>query len=167
MRTKFSLLALLLGASLSLFTACTEADPCKDVQCGANGTCFEGACVCNEGFEGTACDKEWSAKFLGNYGGSDVCGGKTYNLTKEAVITRVDGTTINITNFGGFDSSIRAKVKRGSTTAATDLDLTFTDAGQRKFVGTATLTGTTIKGSYTVSYNDGTSDKCDFTYTKK
>ncbi len=31
-------------------------DPCAEVECGENGQCTDGACVCNEGFEGEQCD---------------------------------------------------------------------------------------------------------------
>merc|ERR1719499_2358138 len=32
------------------------ADECADVNCGANGDCSEGACVCKNNFIGDACD---------------------------------------------------------------------------------------------------------------
>jgi len=32
------------------FTACVEEDLCENVNCGDNGTCFDGNCVCDLGF---------------------------------------------------------------------------------------------------------------------
>jgi len=46
------------------------SDPCKDVDCGANGSCDEGICVCAEGYEGASCETEIRGKFLGTYEGS-------------------------------------------------------------------------------------------------
>jgi hypothetical protein len=169
MRTKFFLPILILGISLFFVSSCGEADPCKDVNCGANGTCFLGECVCNEGFEGAGCAAEWSAKFVGSYLGRDVCKGTTYTLKTPAVFSRVDGSTVQIANFGGFDDAfIRAKIKRKESTSTTAdvLDLTFTDAKQRRFTGTATISGNKITGTYTVTYSDNTSDNCTFEYTK-
>ncbi|MBT8231763.1 MAG: hypothetical protein HKO66_12105 [Saprospiraceae bacterium] len=44
-----------------LFLACTLlvfscSDPCKDVDCGANGICDEGICNCDPGYSGTNCE---------------------------------------------------------------------------------------------------------------
>ena len=69
---------LLVFCGLSIF-ACS--DPCDDVDCGVNGTCVEGTCDCDEGYEGTFCETETRAKFLGTYSGDispcfdDILGG--------------------------------------------------------------------------------------------
>lgn len=169
MRTKLFLPILILGISLFFISSCGEADPCKDVDCGVNGTCFIGECVCNEGFEGAGCTAEWVTKFVGSYLGSDKCGTRTLTLTKPAIFSRVDGTTVQIANFGGFDDAfIRAKIKRktASSTTADVLDLTFTDAKQRRFTGEATITGNKISGRYTVTYSDNSKEDCTFDYSK-
>lgn len=148
--------------------ACGTDDPCKDVECGTNGTCFEGACVCNEGFEGSDCNAEWAAKFVGSYFGSDVCAGTTFNLTKAAVVTRTSESTVTIANFAGFDSVTKATIKRENTSSTTAdvLNIDDTDPAGRKFLGTAKISGSAITGSYRVTYSDGTFDDCTFNYTK-
>ncbi|MBK8922903.1 MAG: hypothetical protein IPM81_15560 [Saprospirales bacterium] len=158
----------LLGAMVVFAPACGDSDPCKDVDCGVNGTCFEGVCVCNVGYEGDACAEEWATKFLGSYLGSDVCGGTTYNLSKPAVITRISESKIQIANFGGFDSILQADVKLASSSdiTAEQIEYNYTDPTGRKFVGSGQINGNTLTGTYTVTYSDGTSETCTFNYTK-
>lgn len=159
----------LLGSMVVFAPACGDSDPCKDVDCGANGTCFEGACVCNVGYEGDACGVEWATKFLGSYLGSDNCNGTVFNLTKPAVVTRVSESKIRISNFGGFDSILDADIELASSSATTAEKISFTnyaDPAGRKFTGTGEINGNTLSGTYTVTYSDNTSETCTFTYTK-
>jgi len=55
-----------------LFTLFTIgcSDPCDDVNCGTNGTCDEGTCICKEGFEGELCETEVREKFIGTFSGN-------------------------------------------------------------------------------------------------
>lgn len=54
---------------LTIFTiGCS--DPCSDVDCGSNGICDEGTCICAEGYEGAACETEIREKFIGTYEGN-------------------------------------------------------------------------------------------------
>lgn len=46
------------------------SDPCDDVDCGTNGTCDDGTCLCSDGYEGMNCETETRAKYLGTYTGS-------------------------------------------------------------------------------------------------
>lgn len=175
MSKKLFLLAALFGAFTLFTTSCVETDPCKDVDCGPNGTCFEGTCECNDGFEGDACDIEWATKFLGSYLGSDNVTASTagttlgvYTLAQPAVVTRLSETKIRISNFGGFESFLDATIQRETPTSLTaeELDLTFTDPTGRKFTGTAKLTGSALTGTYRVTFSDNTYDDATFNYTK-
>ena len=152
----------LLGAMVVFAPACGDKDACKDVDCGPNGTCFEGTCECFDGFEGTACETEWAEKFLGPYLGFDICAGTTYNLTKPAVVTRRNEQEVRISNFGGFDSFLDAAIANGNQLTFTN----FTDPAGRRFTGTAQISGNTLTGNYTVTYSDNTTESCTFTYTK-
>lgn len=161
----------LLGA-MTMFAAC-EADPCKDLdgKCGT-GTCFEGTCVCDEGYEADAegiCNLEWAAKFVGSYTGQDVCPSGTYTLNAPAVVTKTAVDKISISNFGGFESVVKATVSKAATTdeSATKLTIDDTDPAGRKFVGSATISSKTISGSYTVTFPDNTSESCTFSYTQQ
>jgi len=157
----FLLPALLLGAFLMFTPACGDSDACKDVDCGTNGACFDGDCVCDDGFEigtGGLCDTEWSAKFIGSYTGTDGCGGA---LTTPVGITRVSESKIRITNFGGFLSYVDADVE-GSDISITN----YTDPANRKFTGSGEINGNTIIITYTVTYDDNTTETCTMTIAK-
>ncbi|MCD8528476.1 MAG: hypothetical protein LRY27_00485 [Chitinophagales bacterium] len=47
-------------------------DACKDVQC-VNGSCDDGTCICEAGYEGTTCDTQINDKFEGTW--DMPCGG--------------------------------------------------------------------------------------------
>jgi hypothetical protein len=160
----------LLGV-MTMFAAC-EADPCKDLdgKCGT-GTCFEGTCVCDEFYEADAegiCNVEWATKFVGTYTGQDICPSGTYQLSPSAQIAKTAVDKVSITNFAGFNSIVKATVSKAATTDESAVKLTIddTDAAGRKFVGTATLAGKVLTGSYVVTI-DGAPESCTFTYTQQ
>ncbi len=148
--------------ALAFLTSSCNPDPCKDVDCGLNGTCLDGSCVCDAGYEGASCEIEWATKFEGSYLGKDVCGGTTYNLTKPAVISKRSATEVRITNFGGFDSFIDAQVTKSDELGFTNYE----DPAGRRFTGSAKISGNKLTGSYTVTFSDGSSEGCTFEYTK-
>ena len=168
MSKKLFILPLFIFGAFLAITTTSCGDKCKDVECNT-GTCLDGTCECGDGFEGTNCEIEWSAKFTGSYLGADVVTASTagtalgtYNLTSPAVITRKSETVISISNFGGFTSFIEATL-----TSSTDVNINYTDPGGRKFVGTATLSGNTLSGNYVVTFtSDNTTDTANFSYTK-
>ncbi len=160
----------LVGA-MTMFAAC-ESDPCKDLdgKCGT-GTCFEGSCVCDEGYEADAegiCNLTWANKFTGSYLGSDVCPSGTFALNTPCVISETAADKVTMTNFAGFGSVTKGTITRNDAneTSASKLVIDDTDPAGRKFVGTATITGSAIAGSYTVTFPDNTSESCTFSYSK-
>ena len=166
----FYLFALL--CSMSIFmTSCGETDPCKDVDCGANGTCFEGSCVCNQGYEGSDCNTEWSAKFLGDYSAKSSC--LAANETYQGDIVRVSATEIRINEFGAYTgtNNIKATINLASASDVSANALTITnydDGFNRTFNGTGTISGKVITINYTVDYHDGQPvESCTETITLK
>jgi hypothetical protein len=175
MSKKLFLLPILLFGAFLMTTTTSCGDECKDVKCGDNGTCFEGECVCNEGYEGAECDLTWAAKFEGSYLGADVVTASTagndlgtYNLTTPAVVTSRSESSIRIANFGGFASFVDATISRANASdlTATKITIDFTDPAGRRFSGDGTYTSTGISGSYRVTYSDSTYDDATFNYTK-
>ncbi len=166
MSKKLFILPLFIFGAFLAVTTTSCGDKCKDVECNT-GTCLDGTCECGAGFEGTNCEIEWSAKFVGSFLGQDVVTVSTagnvgtYPLTTPAVVTRISETEISISNFGGFLSFVRATVD------ATDhIKIDFTDPGGRKFLGEGTFNGSTLSGTYRVTYSDNTYDDATFTYSK-
>jgi hypothetical protein len=72
---KLQLLATLFLGTLTLASC---RDECKDVDCGANGTCVEGTCVCNEGYLGGSCETAWNAKYKGTFSCDVTCNSGTF-----------------------------------------------------------------------------------------
>jgi len=65
---KFSILSFI-TAFFFIISSC--GDPCDDVDCGMEGICIDGTCLCTEGYEGTNCEIEIRAKFVGNWMAND------------------------------------------------------------------------------------------------
>ncbi len=68
----FNLKCLLLLCCLATvyFTSCTpRCEECCNAQdkCGPHGTCLDGACTCEDGYETQVCDTLSSTKFLGRW----------------------------------------------------------------------------------------------------
>lgn len=60
------LLQVFFSASLlCLMFACS--DPCDDVNCGDNGSCDDGTCICETGYEGTNCESLTIDRYTGSW----------------------------------------------------------------------------------------------------
>ncbi len=166
MSKKLVFLTMFFLSATVFLTSCGDSDPCKDVDCGANGTCFEGTCVCNIGYEGTNCDSEWSAKFVGNYAGEDVCNTGTFEYDMK--ISKVSESKILLEDLGGTVYDVEAEVSlvSPSDVTATKITINYTTGG-RLFVGQGTINNGKITGDYKISQNGTVTDDCNFTLTKK
>lgn len=102
-----------LGMLFVVFSACPK-DECKDVNCGDNGVCVEGICLCDDGYEQDAtgaCTVEAREKFLGSWNVVEDCSSSpaaAYDITSSPGSTIID---VNITNFWGlFVAQVKATV---------------------------------------------------------
>jgi hypothetical protein len=160
--------ALVLGTISVTFTSCGDDDPCKDVVCGDNGSCFDGSCICNVGYElGTdnKCSVEQRAKFTGSFTGAETCtvGTDNYTITIATSANGIDKVVLsNVYNQG---ITLTGTVNKNALTIAAQ---TITVGGQTyTFQGSGTYTaGTppTIKIEYTI--NGTPSNSCTFNGTK-
>jgi hypothetical protein len=154
MNKKLLLLSVLLGAFVMFAPACgdDDTDACKDVDCGVNGACFSGDCVCDDGYElGTdsKCSVVSREKFLGAYAATETC-----NVSGDYNSTITTSSSINkvvVTNFADGGTNITCTIDEKSITV---------DAGQK--IQNLDVTGSgiaTVSGSKTViawNYKVGT-----------
>lgn len=141
------------------FSSC-ETDACKDVDCGEYGTCVDGDCVCDTGYEGVNCDTQERTKFVAGYSVSESCtsGNYTYSVTVTTSTTGVD--KIIVTNFGDYGIDVVGTVDGSSVTFANQTlsGLTLSGSGQ--------LSGNILTITYTISQGSAT-DSCTMTCTKQ
>jgi hypothetical protein len=132
-------------------------NPCRNVDCGVNGECEEGVCICDAGYEGDACETRINAKFEGTYSTTDACAGAGYSQTVSA--STATPTEIVFSNLGNFTNPavVRATVSNSTSFAASN----FVDATGRSFSVTGSISGTTISLNYTVTYSDGEVETCN------
>jgi hypothetical protein len=127
----------LVGA-MTMFAAC-ESDPCADLEgkCGS-GSCFEGTCVCDQGYEADAagvCNVEWSAKFVGEYIGRDTSVSDNPDFsgvfelppTDPCEIRRVSESQVSIINLGYFGAQFTANVSKLNASDESALLIEFVD----------------------------------------
>jgi len=69
--TAFSCLAI---AGTVTFTACVK-DSCSDLKCQNGGSCSNGFCNCQTGYEGAECELKSADKFVGSFPGHLHCDG--------------------------------------------------------------------------------------------
>lgn len=167
-------------ALMLMLQSCTE-DLCKDVDCGENGTCFEGNCTCLTGYEGTLCDAEWTDKFLGDYVGV-LCPLNDPIVNINSALTREDFALIRIANFAGSTKAVLADVINENTTVlrgdiidVTGLGITmppdFTvDASTVAYTGEGLYENGSLNFDITITYNstlaDEVSETCGMNYSK-
>jgi len=142
-------------AAVTIFNACGSTDKCESVNCGLNGVCNDGTCVCDAGYEGTNCETQIRQKYLGTWLAKenpcsyDSCGKITaincpnYNITiiedpnaKNKFILK------DLGNYPGANIQIPAKV-----TTSTEFTLDTTDVGTINPVATFYGNGTYISSN--------------------
>lgn len=159
MKTRiFQILGVVAIATIGM-TSC-ETDACKDVDCGLNGTCVDGDCVCDAGYEGVDCDTEERAEFLGTYNVSESCtsGNYTYSITVSTSSSGV--TSVIISNFGDYNVNVTGTVSGNALTIASQ------SVGGGQFQGSGQISGNILTISYTVTAGTST-DSCTMTCTKQ
>lgn len=162
--------ALLVGAFLMFIPACTDENLCKDVDCGTYGTCFDGDCVCDDGYEiGTSgkCDTEQRAKFLGTYNSSETCTPpSTGSYSNTITASGSDVTKVVISNFGDSGLNATATIDGYDVTVEPQ---TFTIGGTTFEItgdGQLNSAGTTITLNYEARTGGAVAFNCTITMNK-
>jgi hypothetical protein len=166
MSNKLFLLPALLGAML-LFSPACDKDNCKNVEC-ANGTCFEGVCDCDAGYETDAegvCTVESRTKLLGTYNTSETCDGTpTGSYSNSITASGADISKVIISNFG--DSGLNATATVTGDDVTVDA-ATFNIGGTSyEVTGDGTVSGSTVTITYQARAGGVVAFTCSMTMTK-
>ena len=159
-------------AAFGFFSSCTP-DPCKDVVCGTFGTCLEGDCLCDDGYEldaNGACNTEMRTKFIGTYQLAETCVDDTGAVTtwNYACNITASGVSVDKIIFNNlYDQNV--------STTATVSGKSFTIASQAINNSTISGSGTINDGvnpivisfTYTVTFANGDTDTCTGTMTRQ
>jgi len=148
-------------------TSCDTADACKDVECGDYGTCLDGDCVCDAGYEGTNCATESRADFIGSYNANEA----DCNLVDQAASISASSTGANkiaITGFGGFACN-GSPIAVIATVSGDDVTIASQNFCSGSIVinsgsGSINASGTVVTITYNATFN-GTTGNCTTVYT--
>lgn len=162
------LLPALLGAFMMFMPACGESDPCKDIDCGAYGDCFEGDCVCNVGYEKDAeglCTIEMRAKFIDTYNTTESCTPpSTGSYSNQITASGSDVSKVVISNFGDSGQNVVATVDGNTITVPST---TITAFGQTFDIqASGSITGNVVTITYEARQGGALQFTCTKTMTK-
>ncbi len=134
------------------FSSC-ETDACKDVECGANGTCVDGDCICDTGFEGNNCETLVRAKYLGTFNVAETCSQST---DQYAVTIAAGSSDVAVTISNLYDAGF---VVNGTVNAEGGITIASQSFGNGTISGSVTRAGGVTTINFTISVG-GDSDTC-------
>jgi len=160
-------------AAGAFFASC-EQDPCKDVACGTNGTCVEGTCNCEAGYEKDAanlCNTMQRTKFIHTWSVADNC--SRSGMSNYAVVAS-SGSSISQVSFTNFWGLWTTAVVGTVGTNGMDITIARQQDGTSPYYvegsGTINTAGTSISMMYVISdETDPTNilrDSCTATWTR-
>ncbi|HYV90437.1 MAG TPA: hypothetical protein VE978_01585 [Chitinophagales bacterium] len=158
-----SFLGMVAVVTVMFFNACTS-DPCKDVNCGANGNCVDGTCICDVGYEGTGCTTLSRDKFVSvwnSINNSCIGGQSTGQLTVTAGSTALD---MNLSNFGHLICGAGAIIVSATITGETTFEIPTQVVCGTTYSGSGSLNGNQLDISYTFSDPYVGNGSCTDTY---
>lgn len=129
---KLSLIGIVTVLFLNLTTSCTNT--CAGFDC-QQGECQDGACVCDEGYEGSSCNTAWSEKFIGTYEGTDCydAGSATYSVNSGSEPDEII-----------YDNKYKGTIKNGDELIFPEQDAEL-DGVEFIFSGTGSVDGDGLK----------------------
>ena len=111
-----SMIAILVGAALTLTQTSCNSDPCSGLICKNGGTCAKGICDCPAGYTGPKCDTAYSKQFVGTYPGTDAASAGSPATLDTVIITAdsVNGAYAIIINAVHYGIKFNASVQNNS-----------------------------------------------------
>jgi len=156
MSKKLFILPLFLFGAFLLTTTTSCGDKCADKDC-VNGTCLEGDCECDPGYEGDdkgICNIEVRAKFLGSYTVNENCTNSGQAAPFLVGVTAGAGISdVSLAGFygpianGGFVAPVKATVDGMSITIARQAP----DNDKVYVEGSGSITGNVMTITYSVT----------------
>ena len=153
---KYALIYCLMGI-MTFWSGCKSDDPCDSIACLNGGTCIEGECICQGGFEGETCETNTLQGFLGTYS-VKYMGCFTTTENHEILVDRVDDRIDQILLFELGDYACpegELVVTGGIENSSLVIAEQTIDCGpiEYTFDGSGTLTGDTLTIDFTVTYD--------------
>ena len=139
-----------------------DTDACKDVDCGLYGTCVDGDCECDAGYEGASCATASREKFIGSYNVSESCTSGNFTYAISITTSSTGAANVIITNFGGFTTPINVN----GTVSGTSLTIPNQTVGGGTFSGSGQIAGNILTITYNATAGSST-DACTMTCTKQ
>lgn len=163
----FSVLRVIyLAITMSILTivSCKEDEACTPDTC-SNGSCSSGSCVCVSGYEGSECDIEQRAKFLGLYSFSENCNGSSFNYA--ASIGK--GSSVNAVILFDFyalpNTEIKATVYGQNITIGQQTIIH--DGNEYSISGSGSISGQLLTLNYTMTTPSKSDLSCSATGQKQ
>lgn len=177
MKNLFAYFALCLTVAFGLAVSSCSVDLCKDVDCGANGSCDsgDGKCKCITGYETDAtsgkCDVVSRAKFLGTYQEVDQCSVPATGSPFTNTVTITESSTginkVLLNGYAGYPGLNAVATISESTINVEAGDYTANSHTYKVYATSSTL----VSGKFTLTFKvdqDGTVDSdCIGVYTKQ
>ena len=144
--------------------SCQEDEECTPDTC-SNGSCSTGSCVCSFGYEGSECNIEQRAKFIGRFTYSENCTGKIFNYISSIRSGNSSVDEVILADFYALPNTEISAIVYGQSITIAEQTITH-DGGQYTFQGSGSINGKTLTLSYTVIEPNNTQKSCTSTGVK-
>ncbi len=152
----------------ALIVASCDTDPCRDVTCGTYGTCSEGTCTCEAGYEQDTdglCNTEQRAKFIAGYNLSETCDSGTDNYSVTIATSSQGIMKINVTGLYGAARTVSVDVSSDGSQFTIPENTPY-GTGTIQGTGTYNTADMTVTVNYAFTDALGSVDNCTATLTR-
>jgi hypothetical protein len=150
-------------------TSSCDRKSCKDVVCGVNQQCNNGACICNDGYEGGDCQTESFQKYIGSYNVTESCYSSVNNFGSYSTYIQADYNYVNriiITSLFGYTNATGI-IHTDQSNQGNYIEIPYQTQGALSFSGQGTFDPYTNRMSLDLNYTyNGGSYQCTHTFYK-